>query len=301
MKHLSTDRIEENSHVLKYKAGMNEEVPILLISDIHFDNPKCDRKKLKKDLEYAKNKGAKVLINGDFFCLMQGKGDRRGNKSDIRPEHNNAHYFDSVINEAVEWWSPYANIVEVIGYGNHETGIIKYHEFDPLKRFVQQLNHSNPDASDVYTSGYGGWITLQIALDKKNTQSYKIKHFHGSGGGGIVTRGQINMTRLLAETDNANCLWIGHIHEDGYYSVVKDTINKHNYIHQRKIDCIITPAYKEEFEKGAKGWHRERGAPPKPIGGRMLYLIPYKQRINKKSRFEIQSKTYSLAIAGVIG
>lgn len=293
MKYVSTVEAGDNSHILHYEAEKAKDLKQLnffLCSDIHFDNPKCDRKKLKKDLDEAKRQNAKVLINGDFFCLMQGKGDRRSNKSDIRPEHNNAHYFDSVIDEAVEWWSPYADIVEVIGYGNHETGIIKYHEFDPLKRFVQRLNAENPNASKVYTGGYGGWVTIRVSYNQKKwTRSYKIKYFHGSGGGGVVTRGQINITRLMAMVQGADMLWIGHIHEDGQYSVVSETINKMGRIKQNKIDAIITPAYKEEYENGGKGWHVERGAPPKPIGGRMFNLIP---EASSKD-FLLKSKTYS--------
>ena len=292
MNYIETKEIGTNSHVLHYNLDSLKEpdnINIFLCSDIHFDNPKCDRKKLKKDLDKAKEKNAKVLINGDFFCLMQGKGDRRSNKSDIRPEHNNAHYFDSVIDEAVEWWSPYADMVEVIGYGNHETGIIKYHEFDPLKRFVQRLNAENPDASDVYTGGYGGWVTIRASYkNNRYTRSYKIKYFHGSGGGGVVTRGQINITRLMAMVQGADMLWLGHIHEDGQYSVMKESINSFGSVQQTKVDAVITPAYKEEYSDGSKGWHVERGAPPKPIGGRFLTLETYKD-----SDFFLKSKTVS--------
>ena len=35
---------------------------------------------------------------------------------------------------------------------------------------------------------------------------------------------------------------------------------------------MITGAYKEEYEDGSKGWHVERGAPAKPIGGRILTI-----------------------------
>jgi hypothetical protein len=35
---------------------------------------------------------------------------------------------------------------------------------------------------------------------------------------------------------------------------------------------MLTGAYKEEYEDGSKGWHIERGAPPKPMGGRILTI-----------------------------
>ncbi len=47
------------------------------------------------------------------------------------PEHNKANYIDAVIEDAVDYWSPYAHLLTVIGYGNHETAIIKNLETDP--------------------------------------------------------------------------------------------------------------------------------------------------------------------------
>ena len=49
-----------------------KEAKIAMLSDIHWDNPKCDRALLKKDLEYCKANNIPILINGDMFCLMQG-------------------------------------------------------------------------------------------------------------------------------------------------------------------------------------------------------------------------------------
>jgi hypothetical protein len=114
-----------NIHEIRIKGN---EGKVALLSDLHWDNPKCDRALLKKHLDYCLANNIPVHINGDMFCLMQGRGDRRGNKSDILPEHNNARYLDSVIETAVEWFSPYKDVLTVIGYGNHETSIIKHQD-----------------------------------------------------------------------------------------------------------------------------------------------------------------------------
>jgi len=108
-----------NVHELQIEG---KETKIAMLSDLHWDNPKCDRDLLKKHLDYCKEENIPVMVNGDFFCLMQGRGDNRRNKSDIRPEHNNSKYLDSIVTTAVEWFEPYADILTVIGYGNHETG-----------------------------------------------------------------------------------------------------------------------------------------------------------------------------------
>ena len=251
-----------------------KQVKIAMLSDIHWDNPKCDWNLLKRDLEYCKANDIPIMVNGDFFCLMQGRGDRRGNKSDIRPEHNNAKYLDSIVETAVEWWSPYAHLLTVIGYGNHETAIIKYQETDILQRFVDLLNYKN--GTQVYAGGYGGWIVVRQTFDRNVVSSFKIKYFHGSGGGGVVTKGALNLTRALEMYEDFDVFTMGHIHENAARNDVRDTISNHSktgWRHEHKqIHLMLTGTYKEEYGDGSKGWHVERGAPVKPTGGRILFF-----------------------------
>jgi hypothetical protein len=222
------------------------------------------------------------MVNGDFFCLMQGRGDNRRNKSDIRPEHNNAKYLDSIVTTAVEWFEPYADILTVIGYGNHETGIIKWQETDILQRFVDLLNLKCN--SNVQTGGYGGWLIVKI-MDKTKIFSTKIKYFHGSGGGGVVTKGALNLTRALEKYEGCDVYTMGHIHENSARNDLRDTLS-HNaykgyYVSHKPIHLMITGTYKEEYQEGAKGWHVERGAPIKPVGGRFLTIKVERDRTNK--------------------
>jgi hypothetical protein len=227
---------------------------------------------------------------------MQGRGDRRSNKSDILPEHNNAKYLDSVIETAVEWWSPYAHLLTVIGYGNHETSIIKYHETDVLQRFVDLLNYKNK--TSVYTGGYGGWIAFKYKPYESTTLTKTMKYFHGSGGGGIVTKGAINLTRALEMYENMDIFVMGHIHENSSRNDVRDSIHynqgKRVYeLEQRQIHLAITGSYKEEYGDGFGGWHIERGAPVKPTGGRILTFDSF--TINEKDG----GKSYELLIDSI--
>ena len=261
-----------------------KRVQIAMLSDLHWDNPKCDWDLLKRDLDYCKTNNIPVMVNGDFFCLMQGKGDRRGNKSDIRPEHNNAKYLDSIVETAVEWFSPYADILTVIGYGNHETSVIKWQETDLLQRFVDLLNYKN--GTNVYAGGYGGWIILRQEISAGIESSFKIKYFHGSGGGGVVTKGALNLTRALEMYEDFDVFTMGHIHENAARNDVRDTIDfnsKIGYRHEHKqIHMMLTGTYKEEYGDGSKGWHVERGAPVKPTGGRILVFES--ERIEKNGQ-----------------
>jgi hypothetical protein len=264
-------RHSKNIHELKISGS---KVKIGMFSDIHWDNPKCDWSLLKKDLDYCLKESIPMMFNGDTFCLMQGKWDPRGTKSDIRPEHNNIKYLDSIVETAVDFFSPYAHLITVIGYGNHETSVIKRQETDILQRFVDLLNYKNN--SNVQTGGYGGWLIIRQESRPRFNTVTKIKYFHGSGGGGIVTRGEINLTRALEMYEDFDVFAMGHIHENKSTNVSRDALEHHasvGYKHKhRQLHLMITGTYKEEYEDGSKGWHVERGAPPKPVGSRILII-----------------------------
>lgn len=261
---------------------------IAILSDLHWDNPKCDRELLKRHLDYCLENNIPIMLNGDTFCIMQGRGDRRSSKDDIRPEHNNARYLDSIVETAVEYFSPYAHLITVIGYGNHETAIIKWQETDLLRRFVDLLNYKN--GTNVQTGGYGGWLILSIRSKKSGINSTcKIKYFHGSGGGGVVTKGAINLTRALEMVEDFDVFTMGHIHENSSRNDVRESIHQNGVTGyksiQRDLHLMITGTYKEEFGTGAGGWHVERGAPPKPLGGRILTFKVIRKQIEGKTRY----------------
>jgi hypothetical protein len=265
---MNIERHARNVHSVKIES---EFIRIAMLSDLHWDNPKTDQETLKKHLDYCLAENIPVMINGDFFCLMQGKGDKRGSKSDIRPEHNNARYLDSIVETAVEWFEPYKDILLLIGYGNHETAIIRYQETDLLRRFVDLFNMKHN--ANVQIGGYGGWLIVRQYVGTAQI-STKIKYFHGSGGGGIVTKGAINLTRALEMYEGFDVFAMGHIRENSSRNDVRETLDiAGGYgIKQKPLHLMLTGAYKEEYQDGFGGWHVERGAPVKPIGGRILEI-----------------------------
>ena len=251
-----------------------EDTRVLLISDLHWDNPKCDRELLKKHLDEALKGSHDILINGDLFCLMQGAYDPRKSKGDIRPEHNVANYFDAIVNTAVEWFAPYAHLIKFVGYGNHETSILKRQETDIIERFVTLLNYKCK--TDVQVGGYGGWIRYCFLDKSGKIKSYVIKYMHGFGGGGAVTRGTIQHNRMSVNVEGADAIWMGHVHEDYELTYTVEQLTQQDTVVLKDILMIRTSAYKEEYGDGSKGWHIERGASPKPIGGRWLIMKPHR-------------------------
>jgi hypothetical protein len=292
-----------NFNIKKHARNVHEifvkgsTIEVAMFSDLHWDNPKCDRKLLKNDLDYCLENNIPIHINGDMFCLMQGRGDRRSNKSDILPEHNNAFYIDSVINTAVEWFAPYAHLITVVGYGNHETGIVKWQETDVLQRFVDLLNSKM--GSKIYTGGYGGWLIINQSYSGNSVSSTKVKYYHGTGGGGIVTKGAINLTRALEAYEDFDVFTMGHIHENSCRNDVRDTIKqttKGYSLEQKQLHLMITGSYKEEYGDGSHGWHVERGAPVKPVGARILKIQIAKSQKDYKVSVHKQIDSYKFPI-----
>jgi hypothetical protein len=256
-----------NIHEVTCQSGQE----FLLISDLHWDNPHCDRGLLKNHLDEALRRNAAIILNGDTYCCMGGKYDRRADKSLIRPEHNTDRYFDAIVDTSVEWFAPYAKNILLIGYGNHETAIIKHGETDLLQRFASTLNYATGSAVEV--GGYGGTIDIRVQHDNLRGVNFVVHYYHGAGGGGPVTKGVIQDQRLLASTEGYDLTWMGHVHELYYHqNIIHRYDRSTKTLLQKPIHQLRTATYKEEWDGGYMGFHTERGRGPKPLGGYWMKL-----------------------------
>ena len=256
-----------NIHDITCQSGQE----FLLISDLHWDNPHCDRGLLKNHLDEALRRNAAIILNGDTYCCMGGRYDRRADKSLIRPEHNTDRYFDAIVDTSVEWFAPYAKNILLIGYGNHETAIIKHGETDLLQRFASTLNYATGSAVEV--GGYGGTIDIRVLHDTIRGVNFVVHYFHGHSGGGAVSRGVIHDQRLLAGTEGYDLTWMGHVHELYYHqNMIHRYDRSTKTLLQKPIHQLRTATYKEEWDGGYMGFHTERGRGPKPLGGYWMKL-----------------------------
>lgn len=116
---------------LNVKSGWEQW--FLLTSDRHWDNPDSNRDLQRKHIEQAKERDAWIMDFGDFFCLMQGKYDKRANKSKVRPEHQKDNYLDAVVQTGAKWFKDAPLLL--LADGNHDTNILKKHETDIMGEF----------------------------------------------------------------------------------------------------------------------------------------------------------------------
>jgi hypothetical protein len=254
-----------NVHEIRYDdvgAGFNTSAK--LSSDHHWDNPHCDRKLLKRHLDEALEHKRPVIIYGDFFCAMQGKWDKRSAKTDIRPEHNTGSYLDSLVHTAADWLAPYAEVLAVIGPGNHETAILKRHESNLSERLVEAIRARCPK-SPVKLGGFSGWVRFQFKMRDSCQQSVRLWYHHGYGGGGPVTRGVIQSNRKAVYVE-ADVIASGHTHDYWLVPIQRIQLSKSSQVCHTEQIHVSTPGYKDEYEDGYGGFHIERGGPPKPVG-----------------------------------
>ena len=228
----------------------------LLISDVHFDSPCCDRKLLAKHLEQAKATGAGVLCIGDWFDAMGGKRDKRSSKSIVRQEDSKDNYFDLLVEHSASFLSPYAGNLVMLGDGNHETAIRKHSETDLLKRLCRELGCQH--------MGYSGFVRMMFdAGNKRSSIDYYFNH--GAGGGGPVTKGVIGNNRRATYVQ-ADIFHTGHVHEASHQEYVRLRLNGKGCVYESTEHHIITPGYKRDYVMSG-GFAVERGFSPKPVGG----------------------------------
>jgi hypothetical protein len=243
---------------------------VLLRSDVHHDNPKCNQELEAKHLQEAVECDAPIIDNGDLFCAMQGKWDKRADKAMLRPEHQGSNYFDLLVDTAAEFYRPYQKQFAVLGRGNHETAITKAHETDLTDRLASRLR---AQGSSVESSGYGGWVFFRFtppSFHKGPKCVTKLYHFHGTGGGGPVTRGTIQTNRIAVMTPDAQIVLTGHTHDEWQVTIPRQRISSHGVQYQDEQLHIRAPGYKDAWGDGAGGWEVERMLGPKALGSSWL-------------------------------
>lgn len=237
---------------------------MLLRSDAHHDNPHCNRKKEREDLEEAKERGALIADFGDLFCAMQGKFDPRSSMDDIRPEDVGQDYLDRIVKHAAEFYGPYAKNFLLIGDGNHEANIRKRHGTDLTSNLIHRLNSEHGGA--VHKGFYGGWIRFFFTVNKTKRVSKNLKYHHGAGGGGPVTRGVIQTNRQGVYLPDADIIVNGHTHDAWVMPIARERLTQGGVVKKDLAWYIRTPGYKDEYADGSKGYHIENWRPPKPQG-----------------------------------
>lgn len=244
-------------------ASSKHDCHFMLSSDEHYDSKHCDRKLLKHMLDKAADRDAPIFFNGDWFDVMQGKGDRRASRDEIDADYANTDaYFDAVLERSYEFLKPYREFIVGIGFGNHEASVRRYYGTDMSQRLVYRLNKIN-GRNPIVCLGYTGYILYGVKNKRRSNRLgvINIRYHHGTGKGGDVTGNRIKANRRSVYLDNADIVWSGHTHKSDWHTVVKESISSHGVVTHRMQYHIVTPGFKNQG-----GWERSMEFSPQPRG-----------------------------------
>lgn len=267
MKHLQKQReISRNSHKYYFQLASNESTEFLVISDVHYDSLKCDRKLLKKHLDEAKEKDAGIIIAGDLFDIMGSERDPRSKANQIRSEYivQGMSYLNCVIDDIESFLRPYADNLMVLGMGNHETKIQKHNEIDPLYTLVHLLNKESE--REIYKGGYSGYVIFKFKRYEGNHQSRVLKYHHGHGGSAHRSKGMLDVDIDAAKWPDADIIVKGHDHNRWKTTKMREKLNNQHNTYESAQHHIRLGSYKK-LGDGFDGWSTEKGHEPKPRGG----------------------------------
>ena len=253
---------------LRFNVGPKWEQWFLLSADRHWDNPDSDQALQRKHLEIAKERNAWVMDFGDLFCAMQGKYDKRSNKSKVRKEHQSDQYLDALVETAGDWFAK--DPMLLVCDGNHETAILKNHETHLTERLVERLRAAGN--KNIHHGGFSGWVRFLFHRKGGQRRSLRLAYHHGYGGDAPVTKGVIQTNRMSVYLPDADFVVTGHTHNEWQFPIQRVRINEAGKITHDEQLHIKIPSYKDEYKEGECGWSIERGAPPKPIGAIWLRL-----------------------------
>jgi hypothetical protein len=248
------------------------ELPLFFASDIHRDHG-CDEALLKKDLERAGKRGARIYLNGDTFSAILPKDMKRYTRGSDK--HNTDAYINEAIEQAEETFRPYVDLIDLIGCGNHETTILKYHSVDMTLLLIGFLNrHRSKKLAPIAHGGYTGFFRyLTPGPNDDHTQSLTVFYNHGQGGSAEVTDGIIDIKRRAYT--RSDVIWLGHKHKRFAHEIEPETgIDRLGRPYEKKRWGIMTGSYQVNIGQGeasTKGYQlnyaEERMRTPQGRGG----------------------------------
>jgi len=272
--------------VIEYKTEQNPVI-LCLMSDLHIGGLHVDYKLIDKELADAKKRGAKILINGDVFDAVLPGDRKRYRANNLHPRLYEAG--DDMLGESIRWayeiLAPYKDDIIMIGDGNHDDAVARYHHIEPVKHLVVMLNGAD---GNIQYGGYHGFIHIQLQpFTDSHYGHYVIHYHHGAGGAAPVTKGAITFSRAAMWIEGADAIWRGHTHHrqagrDNKITFNKSVVVPENRVMTRDVLTLRTGSYFDTYvgttsEQLLKHGRKDSYAalwdsPTLPKGGLMLTL-----------------------------
>jgi hypothetical protein len=238
-----------DAHTIRVDYSKQRTHYLALFSDVHLEDDDCDRAAFKRDREEARRLGARMLFNGDLASLILPSDAKRFTSG------KHSRQYDAIIDltarDIAEELKEDADLIDVIGEGNHETAVLKYHHADLILQVIGKLSqYRSKSLPPIHHGGYKGFTRYLFHHgDNCRVRSYVVYRFHGTGGGAPVTKGMIDINRIRA-TYRADLYWIGHKHTSiDDTGLVEIGMNAAGDICSRRLKAVVTAGYKLPFQQ----------------------------------------------------
>jgi UDP-2,3-diacylglucosamine pyrophosphatase LpxH len=224
-------------------------------ADWHFGGSGCREKELKRDLERAADEKCRIVGVGDIFDAILIKDVKRFKPS---TQAKWLAQIDATTNETIDEFVkfvlPYAEFIDVLGMGNHELSVIKYHGIDLIRDAIKHLNLELKAKGSKHRIRHGSYIGFVKYFTRCAGKGNDVKYldffyWHGGGGNSPITKGLLDAARLK-QRFVFDVAVIGHKHHhwadaDKY---MKMTSNGKIVSRERRITMCGT--YSDEYDFG---------------------------------------------------
>jgi len=175
------------------------------MGDLHIGSSSTDEQQLREDLTECLELDARIILNGDIYDAILAKDHRRFMLSCLKKNLSSRDdLLNALIQYGVKFLEPYAEQIDVIGMGNHEYAVLKYHSVDLIRMTIDGLNESlrvSGSKHRIKHGGYCGFVqyvcTIKKCHEKSSggTRNYTVLYHHGGGSESPVTKGMIDISR----------------------------------------------------------------------------------------------------------
>ena len=216
---------------------------LTLLSDLHLGAANVDYGLIHRELLAAAEHEDRVLINGDVFDAILPRDAKRYSPVALHPRILGS---EDLINRLVDWafelLSPYADRIDLVGVGNHDTAVSKHHSTDPVLLLVRRLNDfliTRGLSHRVWYGGYCGFMDYRFHFTgqkrepilrrpspptdeqvgrkvsgnrpKKDQRRFVLYYHHGFGKSGSLS-GAAGDYQRTTHVEGADAVWLAHQH-----------------------------------------------------------------------------------------
>ena len=250
----NTKTCDNNQGMTVIEHTSKNVLNLALMSDLHIGSLHTDYKLIEKELKRAESEDALIAINGDVFDAILPGDRKRYRANNLHPRMYSAG--DDMIGESIRWayeiLSPYADRILMIGDGNHDDSVARFHHIEPVKHLCILL--AKESGKPINYGGYHGFIHIRMdqnGLGKKYGH-FVIHYHHGAGGGAPVTKGAITFCRAQMCLEGVDAIWRGHTHNKQagrdakiVYNTLK--VKPENRVCHKDVLTVRTGAYMDTY------------------------------------------------------